>query len=366
MTSEVKFLDPFSFWPSYRSALQGLGGDAAGPDPSYCFHTVYQEFRPGSVTFRMVLVGARATSGELEFRINAYRPESGMDAILVASVRASLEAVEQNLEVPVRIAALPGVTYAVFCRHTEPSDLVVERIDISVEESEDDDVETYASEHLGRSRFGIEGDETPSLMVTVGEPVLAFPRSQPFTHAQLAAGDAGQSLPAEILKIDEVHDRWRAAFAYQAIRSYGFLEHGACGLLALDRPVPLSDVLAKSGCLIALDEVPSLRGPFDFVTRDLSGTDVTSDQALAHAILVALKPLFAGGLGIFFFHYRPEEDSATGTDEGGQTLPDRQCLQRTVLRLIGHGCGVGQLCLPDAQLRPPGVAGVPFAMIVRR
>ncbi len=366
MTTVLKTLDPFSFWPTYRSALQGLGGEASGPDPSYCFHTVYQEFKPGSVTFHMKLVRARASSGELEFRVNAYRPESGMDAILVASLRVALEGVDGDLDVPVRVAVLPGVTYAVFCRHTEPSDLVVDHIEITAEEAEDEDLETYASEHQGSSRFGARGVDEPSLMLSLGDPKLEQPRSQPFTPGQLAMDRLRSSLPQSLIDVSPPEERWRLAFAFQTLRSYGFLEHGACGLLALAEDLPLSTVLAEQGCLVAIEAGPPLQGPFDFVVRDLAMGEVSTGQDLAHRVLVGLKPLLAGGIGIFFFDFDMDGPGSRHRENmEGTPVTDRQELQRTVLRLIGHGCDVAQILLPDRVSKAAGTTTT-FGLIVRR
>lgn len=362
----MKPLNPFSFWPNYASAIRGFGGSDSGPDPSYCFHTLYQEFKPGSVTFHVHLRNANASNGELELRVNGYRPDSGMDAILVAGARLSLEDVHGDLEVPLRVAVLPGVSYAIFCRYTEPSDLTVESIEVAAEESDDDDADTYSSDLLEQTQFGTVDLDTPSHLLALEEPLIDFPRSQPFTLSQLKDGAFWNDAPACITSVQDPLDRWRHAFAFQALQVYGFAKHGSCGLLLTDNLPELATLVTEHGCLVVTQGEERLPGPFDFVIGHMQPREDQKAIDLTHDMLRGMKAVRRGGMGIFLLEH-DASDIGFGRDDQNSSLPGRQSLQQIALRMIGHGCEVAQLSFPNQRRSRAVLDGpLPFGFIVQR
>lgn len=356
----MKTLDPFSFWPNYSSAMPGFGGPDSSPDPFYCFHTTYHEFQPGLVSFNVQISGARASKGELEFRVNGYRADSGMDAVLVAGARVSLESVQDEVNVPLNIAALPSVTYAIFCRYTEPSDLSIEGIVITADEAGDDDLSAYASHHVGTTNYGTPRLDQQSILVASGEPSLTFPCSQPMTAAQLDDDDFWTSAPVTLTAIEDPAERWRNAYVYQALKIYGFLTHGATGIITTGQEGPLCPLIAQHGCLIGTLEPGQPAGPIDFAI----GMHTTLDQEtldLASHILRSIRTVSHGGIGIFTFTYLPRK-----LHDEAAILPDQQMIQRAALRIIGHGCDVAQLRFPEQDRSESTAHGpVPFGLIVR-
>lgn len=356
----MKTLDPFSFWPNYSSAMPGFGGLDSSPDPFYCFHTTYHEFKPGLVSLNVQLSGTRASKGELEFRVNGYRADAGMDAILVAGARVSLENVEDEIDVLLNVAALPGVTYAIFCRHTEPSDLSIEDIVITAEETGDDDLSAYVTHHVGTSRYGTPRIDQLSTLVGDSEPSLTFPCSQPMTISQMDDDGFWAGAPPALAALHDPADRWRNAFVYQTMRIFGFLAHGATGLLTTERESPLSALLLEKGCLVGTLEPGQAAGPIDFVIEMRVSFDHESVD-LANHVLRAIRTVSRGGLGIFTFNYlrRDYEDLSA-------TIPTQQMIQRATLRIIGHGCDVAQLRFPmDNRQEDPLGGQTPFGLIVR-
>ncbi|GLV28232.1 hypothetical protein TomTYG75_07550 [Sphingobium sp. TomTYG75] len=363
----MRVLNPFSFWPNYASAIRGFGGSDNGPDPSYCFHTLYQEFAPGSVVFHVRLVNARATCGEIELRINGYRPNSGMDAILVAGARISLEDVAGDIEIPLRVAVLPGVSYAIFCRYTEPSDLNVEGIKIEVEEFEDDDADTYASEDLEHTRFGNRNTVSASSIIVADEPEIDFPCSQPFTKGQLRKGRFWSEAPAAIAALTDPVDKWRHAIAYKALQSYGFLAHGACGAISQDFE-RLTDVVAAHGVLASVQDGAMVKGPFDFMIATLPSRMDTESVTLPNAILNAIRPVRRNGMIAVFFDYDVSSSGFEDIAEQAGRLPGRHMLQQAALKIIGHGCDVAQLRVPlgGSGMLAANSTARPFAMLISR
>lgn len=364
----MKVLNPFSFWPNYASAIRGFGGSDNGPDPSYCFHTLYQEFTPGSVIFHVRLINARATYGEIELRINGYRPHSGMDAILVAGARISLEDVAGDIEIPLRVAVLPGVSYAIFCRYIDPSDLNVDGIEIKAEEFEDDDADTYASEDIEPTRFGNHNMVSVSSIFIADEPEIDFPRSQPFTDVQLRKGRFWSEAPAAIVALTDPANKWRHAIAYKALQGYGFLAHGACGVISQDFEA-LPDVVSAHGVLAFVqDDTAPRKGPFDFMIVTLpSGTNARA-ASLSNAILNAIRPIRRNGMIAIFFDYDASSSGFEDIAEPAGGLPGRHMLQQIVLKIIGHGCDVAQLCVPldCSDMRAAESGACPFVMLISR
>ncbi len=353
----VRELEPFAFWPQYSSAIHGWGGDDRGPDPYYCFHTPYTTFEPGTVLYRVDLFEAKATMGELALRVHAFRPNAAMDAVMVAGLRVPLEEVDGDLALSLRIAALPGVVYALYGRFGEASDLRAARIKVQAEELADDDSASYVSGSLEASRFSGGPFPEHTRLLQVREPSLKAPVSQPMTSAQMRE-NIWRELPAVLSMPTDASERWRQAFAYQTLRGCGMTLPGATGLILGGHAQALVSALSEEGCVAAEAAGSSTHGAFDFVVAHVARRADLEAKAFDDAILENVKYMLRGGIGVFIFPISMAASSENGVSHG------RQSVQRIALRLIGHGCDVAPLCFPP-EVDSNG-EDVLFGMTIRR
>lgn len=368
-TSEpIRQLEPFTFWPSYSSALHGYGGLENGPDPFYCFHTPYYDFKPGAVVFKARLVGAKATMGELAMRVHAYRADGSMDAVLVGGLRASLENVEDDQEYTIRVASIPGVLYAFYGRFSEASDLTLNDVVITAQEIIGEDIDTYSSMAVAPTTLPAVNLELPSHLTLLGEPDLNMPLSQPCTPAQLADEVFWSSAPASINAIEDPLDRWRCAFAWQALVTYGMAEPGANGLICTSGPNPLSDLLHDRGAL-TLDEARDDKAiQYDFLISINALPPFVDSLNFAQDVLRNMARLLRGGIGIFIFDAVIGQPGHTGDRAvlAGRPMPTEQDIQRVALKIIGHSSEIAQIHWPQDRETPGADVATPFGLILRR
>jgi len=136
----MRQLEPFSYFADYASAVSGFGGSEPAPDNRYCLHTQYQPLRPGRAAFRLTIKGAKATKGELSLRVHAYKPSSSGEVMLAGGGRIRLDELDSDaIDQTIRIAAAPGVHYALYGYFSEPTDLVAESVTVAIEELESAD-----------------------------------------------------------------------------------------------------------------------------------------------------------------------------------------------------------------------------------
>lgn len=384
---QSRTLSPFSFFAEHSSALAGLGGPRQPPDPRYCFHTPYEEHRPGIVMFTVRLIAVRANFGELTVRVHAFRPDSNLEAALVAATQYTLENLNGgDVEIALRIAAVPGVQYAAYGFLSEPSDVEVYGLEISAEDLGGDQDDSFAAAELAETRFG--GQPLARLNQLVGQQSPDFRKllSQPFTASQLQSAAFSSTLSRLPDGIEGERERWRYAFALRALETYGFLETNARGLL-IGGAMPMVPVLLASGIQViqhgsglaqeeagnalALDRVdgPLADLPTSLVHCDFAlafGTlnDASSYSDMRDQFSYILKCLQRGGLGVFLFNYWP---NSWGAPAKGPFIPTETCITRLALYVIGHGSAIAQLLLPSNQVSEiGGLRGIPYGLIVRR
>lgn len=364
-STQVRTIEPFGFWPQYASAIGGLGGDQGGPDPYYCFHTPYLEYQPGGLVFRLRLIGAKATEGELALRVHAWKADGSIDAVLVGGMRVELDGLDGDYEYAVRVASLPGVIYAFFGRYSQPSDLTIDDLLLTAEELADEDVNTYASVDLSPTAFGAKDYSAPSHLTLITEPTLRAPLSQAYSDAQLTDAALHSVLPDAILALDDNHARWREAYAWQVLSAYRMAEPGASGYLRVADGSPLRGLLEQRGALVTDTLAQGMVGCHDFLV-DMSpfegGGGTTNPSKIVLEKLTALRK---GGLGIFVFTAQIgglASVSASVRDEAGW-IAREQDIQQLALKVIGHGSDIAQIVWPrDRDLSPIG----PFGLLVRR
>ncbi len=363
----LRVLEPFGFWPKYSSALQGYGGDDSSPDPYYCFHTPYSEFTPGSLLFRAKLMGARATCGELALRVHGWRADGSMDAVLVGGMRIPLDEMDGDPEFTVRVASLPGVLYAFFARYTEPSDLRIDDLILTVEELADEDTDTYATQDLPATAFHASALRQPSHLTLLHEPSLRAPLSQPLTQPQLADSNFWRNAPQEVCNIADSRDRWRIAYVWQALIGYGVAAAGANGHIRAAFDNPLATLLQRTGALVIEEASGATAVKYDFLAQIYHLAPVSDSAALIQHILTSMTSLLRGGIGVFVFDANlgglPVPLAPISQDP---YVPSEQDIHRIALKIIGHGSDIAQIAWPLDRDGPSVPNPTPFGLIVRR
>jgi hypothetical protein len=392
MTEHVstRELEPFSFFWQHASAIPGLGGADRSPDPNYCFHTPYHEYRPGIVIFRAAIIAAKARYGELAVRVHAFRPDSGLDASLVAGNRTPLDELDgSNLEIAVRVAAVPGVQYALFGYFSEPSDLEAAELSILAEELGGDSPDDFISSDTSRSLFEAISVDMPNRLMADNPPHFAHPVSQPLTIGQLESTEYVKNWR----QIPVVHDdpawRWRQAYALQALDAYAMLRDGARGLMIASERLPVSTIIQAHGCLLtdvimggenrvrpdsntpplkkallSPTDIDMIGGQFDF-TIAISATEWFADKAAFFGFVsAALRQILRGGIAVFVFDYAVD---ASGSTRDGGFVPHRGEIEQLAMRIISHGSDVAQLSFADGIGSNRTLMDTcPFGFIVRR
>jgi len=386
-------VEPFSFFSQHASAIPGLGGDERSPNPDYCFHTPYHEYRPGVVIFTVNLAEARASYGELALRVHAFRPDSGENATLVAGNRMPLDGVNvPTLEISVRFSAVPGVLYALFGYFSEPANLRAAGLTIIAEERGNDNPADFVSAETTRSLFEGNAIDDASRVIADGPPHFFLPLSQPMTAGQLASAEYRDSWP-EVGTGADPAIRWRQAYALQAVQAYGMLQQGTSGLLVASEDMPIGRVLRSYGGSLTewrilpgestIDEVmgmdlslPSgspvnierLTGQFDFLIALTKANWFRSKDQFLTFVTSMLRHVLRGGLAVFLFDHVNTQDSRQGRPGGSPDFPAyRTDIQQLAIRIIAHGSSVAQLKFADPtdSDEAKGVSR-PFGFIVRR
>lgn len=367
-----RVIEPFVYFPTHASAIKGLGGPERSPDPNYCFHTHYFEYRAGQVDVHITLLSARANVGELSVRIHGYRPEHpGLGIKLIAAERVDLARLGGgDHHILVRFHAIPGVHYAAYGHFSESSDLVAMGVDLVVEELGGDDVGNYHEGAAPPTMLDPADITSVNALVSSRAASLDFPTSQACTPVQLLSPLMGNVVPG--LMCDNELDQWKAVFAAQALQSYGLLQSGATGLIVGDLPAPLAGHIQGRGCRLdlAVDRgaedvaplLPKSLGHFDFALCLDSALHASRYGGIAQLIDTILQHLFSGGWAVIMFDLVPA---------GGQLVPscpdavEVADVKRWALRLIGHGCSIAQLNFPS---RSENFANgpAPFGLIICR
>jgi hypothetical protein len=358
--ARLKRIEPFSFWPAYASAIPGFGGNDAGPDPFYCFHTPYTEFAPGHVAFHLRLSGARATMGELALRVHAYRSDQSSDAMMVSGTRQRLDNLDdQDVDLSVRFLALPGVGYALFGRYSEPADLSVGAIEIAAEEL--GDVPGMESGAVAVSARADDGAFTDiNKLCSDGMPSILHPVSQPCTRDQIDSAAFASLWPMIPAPGGDPVVRWSMVVPLQVLDNAGMLKNGSKGLI-INAPDPaLGAVLRDRGCAVVERSGAGISGEVggdcDFaVTYAMSSQDGFG-EAGGFSPEQSIGQVLKGGLAITLSSIDSDPHKA------------RNAAQQIALRLIGRGHGIAQICIPaDSELIGKGEGdGGTMAVIAQR
>ena len=375
--SVKRIIEPFVYFPTHASAIKGLGGANRSPDPNYCFHTHYFEYRPGEVIIHVTLTRARATAGELSIRIHGYRPQHPELGIkLIAAERADLSrSVSGDHVILVHFHAIPGVHYAAYGFFSESSDLTAESVDIVAEERGGDDLENYLEGAAPPTLLDAANLSGVNALISNHRATLEYPTSQACTPSQLHSSLMQDAVPG-LTAANEL-EQWKSVFAARALQIYGLLQSGATGLIIGDAPEPLVRHLKSNRCLIDFvreesDEtvaplLPKSLGHFDFILCLNSSAFTRRYGGMTPLIDKIIQRLLSGGWAIILCDLNP-----SSYPEAGDGLPPTVSevtvdnMKQWALRLIGHGCSVAQLNFPSAGDVFEARDSVPFGLIIQR
>ncbi|UVO48984.1 hypothetical protein M0208_00005 [Sphingomonas sp. SUN019] len=366
----MKSLDPFGYWPTFRSRITGLGGEDEPSDLSYILHSSYTAVEPGPAIATVAFEGLAASAGLIEVSVFQLHAEHTPQVTQAGKAGALLSTLARTNR-PVRIAfeAIPGAEYAVIGQSFGDCRARAHGVTIGIgPRSATDDLARH------RSQFGRLKARLSTALASTERPSLRAPVSQGFSHAQLTEGDFthwATWLPAD----DTPESRWEAAYILRTLEAYGRLEKGARGLGFARDADPVAAIAETVGCTTmnvtlrpdeeisaAIDRTIADRPDgvgFDFLwTRGgvMEGLGPVRAETTVGDLLDRLRP---GGLAIHIF--------AAGNDIRDDVF-DSNALNRLALGLVADGHIVAQLRHdhhddgPRTRLDPI----VPFGIVVRR
>lgn len=375
----MRTLDPFGYFFDHASAIAGLGGDKSSPDPRYCFHTHYEEVRPGPALFRLALEGVRASVGELTVRVHAYRPEGGGDAVLVAGSKLDFaDRSGEDLTLSVRFRAVRDVHYAFYGYFTEAADLTVASVAVTLEELEEagggqvfeEDVATSA---LAARAVGASASQS-SALVFGHTASLEVPVSQDCTLRQLRSRefDAG---PGVEPTGDDTLRLWSEIVCRQALIAYGAALPTMRGLVIGGNSPLLTAFCEDRGMVLGVTDWRPEQGPdvlaadgyFDFLVSLLDIAAIDGSEARYETLVALLSRLLVGGLGLVCLRYLPDAAILSTTTMGEASGITRNEIGQWVLRLIGAGFSAAPLAFaPLAELVRDEAGRTAIVLVLRR
>lgn len=354
----MRHLEPFSYFANHASAIEGFGGVEPAPDPRYFFHTHYEPVQPGRAVFRLAIEGARASRGELTLRVHAYKPGASGEIGLAGGGRIVFDEARPDaatVRLPVRFLAAPDTHYALYGFFSDPTDLVADAIEISIEELPSPAKPGGApGETLGSERPAAGFGETAKLCIDK-VPSLLHPISQACTPDQIAGESFDALWPDIPAPQGDAVTRWTMVMPLQALAGAGMLGAGRRGLL-LNAPHPaLAETLRAAGCTVT-EEASGAAGPYDFVVGYQEETPVAPARAYAALQDQLLAEVAGGGLTI----------AVLAVPSGEAPSAIRNAIQQVALRLIGGGHDVAQLNFARPFARAgTGPEGGRFGLIAR-
>ncbi|EJL33833.1 hypothetical protein [Novosphingobium sp. AP12] len=364
----MREVDPFDYWESHSSAIEGLGGLERSPDPRYCFHTRYHEVREGRARFVLELNGVRASFGELSMRVHAWKPESDSNISLVSGARTMLHAEEgADLTVPVHFASQKGVLYALYGYLSEDSDVTAQTLKVAIDEPEDTG-EHYPEPPRSILAMDQQAQETrpANALLHYGRVRMEHPVSQSCTYEQIAELGLRARAEGEL-----VISRWSEAACLNALSTYGATYSGLEGLIVGGVAADYAEDLSASTSIVRqADGPPPSRMNADFYDFLLMPAGFeTGNEARERweAVEDWLARLKIGGLAMLGLRYRPDSDLVSSADTSNAQVLSRNEIGQWALRLIGKGYSIAPLAfapVSDLVVDSQGLAG--FVMIVQR
>ncbi|MBB3957836.1 hypothetical protein [Novosphingobium sediminicola] len=346
----MREVEAFSYWPDHASAIQGFGGRRRSPDPRYCFHTMYNDVRPGPARYVLQLNGVKASHGELSLRVHAFRPPDDVQISLVAGSRLALEGREGDLSVEVRFVALRGVVYAFYGYFSEDTDIEAAHVHVQLHEYEGDDLDHVIDPPRSALAHDPQrADARPAnALIHAGGASIHEPVSQDCTLTQLAALGWREMVeersPAAVMRF------WREQVSLAALPAYGVNLSGLDGVLAGPVSADMKTELGKQPFIIRQVEDPadfaravSFDDFVDFLLwpeGPKTNADVQQRQAWVEGALNRLK---IGGVAIIGLSYRFHNALVSSSAATDHRELSRNEIGQWAMRLIGKGFSVAPL-----------------------
>jgi len=364
----MREVDPFDYWESHSSAIEGLGGLERSPDPRYCFHTRYHEVREGRARFVLQLDGVRASFGELSMRVHAWKPDTDSNISLVSGARMLLHSEDgAELTLPVHFAAQKGVLYALYGYLSEDSDVVAQTLKVAIDEPEDTG-EQYPEPPRSIIAMEAQAQETrpANALLHYGRTRVDHPVSQSCTHEQVAVLSLRQREGTDLALA-----QWSEAMCLNGLNTYGVTYSGLEGLIVGPVSQDYAELLgATSPVSRQPNGPPPSRMRSDFYDFLLMPTGLGIDGGARErweAVEDWLGRLKIGGLAVLGLRYRPDNDLVSSADTADDRVLSRNEIGQWALRLIGKGYSIAPMAfapVSDLVIDSQGLAG--FVMIVQR
>lgn len=378
-----RLLDPFSFHPSWRSAIRGLGGAEPANDPAFAFHTPYVEVAPGPCNFTVRFDGLAARYGVLQLRVHMIAAEPGSVARMANMDRIALNRLVQlGGEVSIRFEGFRGYAFALMALVPDETDAQALGLSVALDRPVEGQEADEAVGDGRTSAFGRDAARPATHLVVADPPSFASPVSQPCTARQLAE-PAFRELRRELaVPAGDDLDGWRQAYVLQALRRYGMLAEGARGLgFGLDDgDRGLSRALAAHGPALTATGFGEGAGPRrvdpDALPRDLVDFDflwsvdalgaLPSADAGVRFVEEAMRCLRPGGLAVHVMPFALD-NSSRGAPLPGPTYR-RGDVERMGLLAISRNHEVAQIKvdLADAVALPDRDRVGAFGLVLRR
>lgn len=373
----MRDVDPFDYWESHSSAIEGLGGRERSPDPRYLFHTRYHAIRAGRARFVVMLDGVRASFGELSVRVHAWKPESDSNVSLVSGARMPLYGQEgAEFTLPVHFASQKDVLYALYGYLSEDSDVTAQTLQVAIDEP--DDAGAFLPEPP-RSVLAMElqpEEARPAnALLHHGRLKTEHPVSQSCTVEQVAAlglltGLSGQERGENT---DAAIARWSETLCLNALDTYGATAAGLEGLVVGPVSADHARLLARTASFARVEggpPPPRTSGDFfDFLLMPGGLETAAPADARARWETIAdwLARLKIGGLAMLGLCYRPDSDLVSSSAAADAGTLSRNEIGQWSLRLIGGGYSVAPMAFaPVSELVVDSRGLARFLLIIQR
>lgn len=337
-------LDPFGYWPTAISRIEGLGGSEPAYEPTYVFTTPYMDFGSGRLRFTVRAEDLRATKGTLAVSVNGFPklPGGGVRGIKAAQIPL-VQMIYQGGEFSIEIHGARDMTYSMLGHIYDETDVRASDLAVTVVHADVAEQHALTQQEAQRSVYG-RNVAVPAVQLVVDTPpTLADPVSQMCTTAQFREpayarwtarlGAAARMDPGQ----------WAQVYVLEALERYGLLTQDACGLALGVRADALRAMVEAAGCTVASEPVvPAGRSDFDFIWSIGAFEQPGSPQERLARIEETLHCLNPGGFAVHVF----DLDVMPGDR---QTSPDaawplrRRDIDRLAMTLIASGHEVAQI-----------------------
>lgn len=411
-------IDPFAYFPNAASGIKGLGGNEAGSVTGYAFHTAYCPLRPGAILLRVQFTGLSALDGTLLVQVFRHEESRGGPIAIVESATVRLrDAVATGGEIVINFRSIAGMTYAIFGKISETTEISAEALRIVAEPvSLAPGLVETPSQTKSLKPAASKVRSSPRLL-SLNPATLCAPVSQMCASAQLREDIFRQWYDRLSIARLSQPDQWKIVYVLQALTRYGFLGDGATGLGFIVDGDPVVDGMKSTGCdLMLVDqgdagaeslesdnvdhkpvgnaasgfadyggirrtrigEVPGDLRDFDFVWSHSITDRLNSIRDAFFFIEDSLRCLSPGGLAVHVV--RASGNGGDNGQSGRRPLAfARQDIQRLALNIVSNGHDIAELKFDSENAnatssrtitRPPMQDlfddALPFGIIIRK